>query len=392
MPVVFLPALADIAIAGICLICLVAIAFLLEAIANALGGTPVIGGWISTELRGLAGAVQRAGTRIWDGGMHGLEKMWDTMYHWGHDFLSGIVGYIQTEAASLHRLWVSYIPQLHAALDRDINSVQAKAESYALSHINSLAATVNKDIATVTSLADSLFNQAVARIDTVRDTLDSAIAAGIATAETEASIALSAATARLLADVAQAEQLARSEVASLDASVQAALGNLTHAINAGLATAESLATAGIAAARAGIYTDLESWGDQAVSQVWPDAEGDINALRQTLGGDFPWLNDLLGALGGLGTVGLLGALTRAIAGTEAITKLANDCIVPNCRNLSQFGADLKDLLGLASTASLLAWCTFMVTDPNGWAQETYTAANDVVTATIDATQSLLGAS
>ena len=157
-----------------------------------------------------------------------------------------------------------------------------------------------------------------------------------------------------------------------------------------LINAERAAAVNLARVQRGIITDLKTTGDIAVRDVWRGAEGDIEALRRVLGNDFPWLKDLLGALGGLGAAGLLGALIRSVAGAEAITKLATDCIVPNCRDLGSFPSSLANLLGEASDAALLAWVIFMITDPHGWAADMERFALDPAQRTIADAASLLG--
>jgi len=124
----------------------------------------------------------------------------------------------------------------------------------------------------------------------------------------------------------------------------------------------------------GTVTDLDNYADEAIRIAWPDADGDIAALRKVIGSDFPGINDLLGALGGLGTAGLVGLMIRAIAGTATVTELAEQCTIPNCRNLSQLGRDLAELASDASEAALIGWLIFCVTDPVAAAADIQTVA------------------
>jgi hypothetical protein len=96
---------------------------------------------------------------------------------------------------------------------------------------------------------------------------------------------------------------------------------------------------------------------------------DLQALRDVLGADFPWLNDLAGLMAGAGTAGLLGALIRSMATSQAVTKLATDCIVPNCRNLSGLGSLLSELSGLLEGDIIFALLAAAVTDPAGAARD-----------------------
>ena len=165
-------------------------------------------------------------------------------------------------------------------------------------------------------------------------------------------------------------------VAALDGNLVREVANLTARITAvenaafGAASEAEAHAVSVATGLVGsTVTDLDRTADSVISTVWPDAAGDVQALRGAIGTGFPGVDELLGALGGLGTAGLVGLLIRAVAGTAAVTELATDCIVPNCRNLGQFGQDLENLLAAGSLAALVAWLAAGVSDPGGWAAD-----------------------
>ena len=185
------------------------------------------------------------------------------------------------------------------------------------------------------------------------------------------------------AAIASAESTA---IAHADGLFNAAESDIQN-VAAGAAAALSSTAAGIAGS---IYTDLDNVASGALAGAWPDAAGDIGALRNVLGGDFPDIQALLPWLAGAGAAGLSGVLFRSLAGTAAITRLADDCIVPNCRNLSQFGQDLQGLIGDIPAAAMLAWFIFLVTDPAGWAADTEAVASGVADTATTAARTLLG--
>ena len=157
-------------------------------------------------------------------------------------------------------------------------------------------------------------------------------------------------------------------------TLQARLSAVEKAAFGEAATAEAQAVKYATGLVHGTVTDLDNYADEAIRIAWPDADGDIAALRKVIGSDFPGINDLLGALGGLGTAGLVGLMIRAIAGTATVTELAEQCTIPNCRNLSQLGRDLAELASDASEAALIGWLIFCVTDPVAAAADIQTVA------------------
>ena len=181
-----------------------------------------------------------------------------------------------------------------------------------------------------------------------------------------------------------------ADVSAAEARVTVRMDDLFNRAERDTAAAKAAAIVTAEAYAHNIYTDIDTWGKTAVHDAWPDSGQDIAALRKTLGGDFPWLNDLAGALGGLGAAGLLGALIRSMATSQAVVRLADECVVPNCRNLSQFGRDLQGLIGEAPQAAMLAWMTFLVADPSGWAKDTADIGGPVARGVTDATARLFG--
>jgi hypothetical protein len=254
---------------------------------------------------------------------------------------------------------------------------------------------VESDIAKVAAAAAakavSLYNDAVTYARAGLATLRADVTAGLTAAETTAANALARASTVLSADIAAAERTAAADVAALAATTAAGLTAAGRDIANGVATAEAVAAARLDAVRGVIYTDLETWGADALKVAWPDAGGDIAALRRALAGDFPDIAGLLDALAGAGAIGLLGTLIRSMATSQALTKLATDCIVPNCRNLSGLGSLLQELTTLAEGGILFALLAELVHDPGQAAADLQTTLGTVVSDSIGLVTGLLAA-
>ena len=369
-----LPDLAGFVAAGVLLLIACGLILLAALLAGTLGKAPVIGGWVS---RDLAGWLRDAGNAV----LSASKATWHFatgLFNWAQDILTKPLIYLFKWALSAYQ-W------LHVLFTQTIPDAENRALNYAAGLVDTaeadashLFAVAERDTASLVDTAElraaALFHDAETYAARLTSDAEKSLAAAIQAAEAAALSAVAAAERTLTGSIAAAVTGADNDLRSLSGQVNTVAGELARDIVTEVQGAEATAAAALAAVQSGIYTDLEQWGDQAVTHVWPDAAGDIGALKGVLGNDFPWLQDLLGALGGLGTAGLAGALIRAIAGTEAITRLATDCVVPNCRNLSQFGTDLQDLIGVAALAALVAWLAAGVADPASWAQDMQTVA------------------
>lgn len=368
MPVLVLPELGAL-IGFVLLMILAAVLWMLSRLlVRGFSNIPLVGSWIGNE---LAGWVQDAATEIVNDA-HQVFAYGVRLFQALETGVTFLFGAIESDFAaardSIDHVIGVVVPRevgdLRAWADGELTRVEDDARALASAalgtaehDLTALRAYADQQLGLLRSYADSIVAGAEADARSLFDT-----------AEADAANALARASSVLETDIVTAERDASSAIAA----------------------ASAVAAAQLAAVRQGIYTDLENWGDQAVATAWPDAAGDLANLRKVLGGDFPWLNDLTGALGGLGVAGLAGALIRSLATSNALTNLAADCTVPTCRNLSQFGNDLASLLGTASTAAFLAWLVFGIADPAAWAQDTAAAGGVIGNDAIASARGLLG--
>ena len=385
-----LPDIGAVAAALVLLAIACGLALLAALLASTLGHAPVIGGWVSRDLAGWlrdgANAVLKASKATW--------HFAAGLFNWAQDILTKPLIYLLNMGISAYRwlsvLFTQTIPDAENRVALLAGQLAGRAETDAQHLFTAAAADTVRLVGAAERDAVTLARDADKYAAGLVATAERSLSAAITKAEQTAASGILSAEHALSAGISAVTSGADADLASLSAQVNTVAGELARDIVAETQAAEATAAANLAAVQSGIYTDLATWGDQAVSHVWPDAAQDIGALRDELGADFPWLSDLLGALGGLGAAGMAGALIRSIAGTEAITRLATDCIVPNCRNLSGLGADLSQLLSDVSIAAMIAWLIFAVTDPAGWAAETYDVAGAPLTAVVSAVSHLIG--
>lgn len=385
-----LPELGALAAVAALLIIAAALWVLQGLIRNSLGRLPVVGSWINQN---IDAALNDARNAVLDGAgaTWGVAK---TLFRWMVAFFRNPVGQLLFLAAQgyqfaskVRNVW---LPSLEIRVLNSTASWFNAAQTYALGLYRAAVTDINGAVASALVTASGWFT--TAERDTARlfATAETDITHALVTAELDAAALAGRVASAASAEFRAAETFAAGETAALGAAVRGELSTLAGALTAGVATAEAVAAARLAAVQGGIYTDLETWADKAVTGWWPDAAGELDALRGTLGADFPWLRDLTAGLAGAGAIGLAGALIRSMATSQAVTRLATDCIVPNCRNLSPYGRDLSNLLGDVSTAALLAWLIEAAADPAGWARDTGAVLGPIASGATTAAKTLLG--
>lgn len=385
-----LPDLGAAAAALFLLLIAAALWVLIQLLVNTLGKAPLIGSWVSGTLAGwlndARNAILRASAASWHAAVQLFNWMGDLLFKQ----LINAALFMDRASAAISRLAFIRLPELWA-----------QASSYALGLYHS-----------ATSYAQALQAQVLVWADGQVVRLENAITSGVATvlvraeqlvtaaraeaaalvqrAETDAANAITQASTALQAEIAGDVATLEGDIARLDTWTVAAVGQLERDLVSQVASAEALAFSQVQALQRGIVTDLETTGEAALQLAWPDAIPDIEALRQALGADFPDIRALLGLLSGAGAAGLLHALITSLAGTQAITKLATDCIVPNCRNLGGLGNFLNQLFADATDLALIAWLAEGVRNPHGWAGETDALLGSIATDTASAARTLLG--
>lgn len=385
-----LPDLGALAAAALLLLIAAALWVLIRLLVGSLGKAPVIGGWISNTLAGwlndARNAVLSAAKASWHAAV--------AMFNWANNlFVTMLVRasvFMDQASAAISRVAFVRIPELWAQASSYALSLYHSAVSYAQALEVRALVYVDGRVVALENTVQAWVTQAMVYGAGLAARAEAYALALVNTAEAQAANLVIESSTALRADIAAAEQLAAREVSGLAASTQAAVNQLASDITSGLASAEALAYSQVTALGRGIVTDLEQTGEVALQLAWPDAIPDIEALRQALGADFPDIQGLLRLLEGAGAAGLLHALVTSLAGTAAVTRLATECIVPNCRNLGGLGSFLQSLFADATDVALFAWLAEGVADPGRWAADTDAVLGSIATDTASAARTLLG--
>lgn len=173
----------------------------------------------------------------------------------------------------------------------------------------------------------------------------------------------------------QAVGLFHTAMVTIETRYQQAL-----AFAAGAAKAE--ATAVLHGLNGALITDIE--------HAWPIVIAGIDDVIDAAAGEF---TDIVDDLKGISR-SLPRDLPAAIAATTAIAipllRLAKDCTMPNCRNLSQVGRDLQALFTVIESGALIAVLAEAASNPAGLADIIRSTLGPLVDTAVSATKSEVG--
>lgn len=384
-------ALGAVIIALLVLLLLYAGEYLGKAVAQLIPDLPVIGARLRDAVEAAAISLGHWASAAWD---HLLSPVADLILvpvyavkGWAESVVNAITALTDTQA------WIvgTYVPEvaiggasgassaiagLTARITADIQSIAGKittavatAEAYTDAHVLAQANRLTADLARISTRIDAAVSTAEAyadaRVLALAHQLSSdlarvagAITATLADAETYTDAHVQALGRTLVQDVTA---LQAAIAAAEKQAVTDTLGTLTQAV-----TASATATAAVV--------------DGAVAgalDVAGDGFTDITAGLRSI--DWAKVTDIAG----------LTVATGAVAATLA--RYLEQCGMPNCRNLSQYGRYLQDLAGDAALAALLAMLVDVVHDPEGAAQRTAADLGGVLRAATDAAGALVGA-
>lgn len=108
---------------------------------------------------------------------------------------------------------------------------------------------------------------------------------------------------------------------------------------------------------------IESEVTHDITPIWNATAQAVAGAISTAGTDF---SDAIGYIKSLDLskpLDLAGTLAATLAIATTLTKLADDCIMPQCRNLSQVGRDLQALFGIVEDGLLFAFLAELIKDP-----------------------------
>ena len=362
------PALADVVLAILALLVLLAGTIWRAYLKGIFSHIPIVGGYIADGIDAWF-KVTEAALDTW------LGELTRATGHLAYKMVSWVWGYFHSNVAT-------HAGTRSAAIQGINVGAAAKA---AAGYAASLA--VN-DSAAAQANAEAW---AKANGQAISDALSNLIASDIAGVDN----AIAAARADLSAAVSAALATAEGFAASGDNRLQAELNNLSDVISAGLATAAATAAADLAQAIATAEAAADAARQAAISaaNTYANAEtaGAVNtlnlgaadvvnpALSALLAGLAPIAHalpaDIVQALGldsvestaGVTSIaGALAVLAPAIAATATETA---ECLVPNCSALKSLGGLFNDLEHLGLAGLLFALIAEAIADPEAAADQ-----------------------
>lgn len=280
---------------------------------------------------------------------------------------ASLLNEIVTQRIPLVQLWTAnLVTTAEHDLTALINVGLADAHT-ALSEVEYYLATlINGAEAAAIGYAETLFDNARTAIGEVEYYL----AVQINNAESEAVNYAAKVGAAAAADLAAGLDELRSLVASAEAAT-------LHTTAGWVTDAEQYAQS-VAAAAVGIaVTDVDTAVAGAVSAVWPDVTGAVGGLETALGAGWADVKAGLAAIPQVSPATAAGALAGIAALAIPLVRLAEDCTVPNCRNLSGVGQQMQGVFGDLGALGILGLIAAAAADPQGTA--------DVVAPLIDGT-------
>ena len=306
------------------------------------------------------------------------------------NFVEGLAYHAEQAAAAVWWIVNDGIPQAVQRLDslawtlyEDGKAIAAAGTAYVDSLAWRLYETARGLVAaTAAQLGDAIhfyYNGAVAEIGSVDAKLGDAIHFYYNAAVADAAALVKTAEADFTRELSQVAGGVAGAVGTAEAFTKAAVAGA-------LVTAGTQATATAEATVGALVTDV----DNALAPVVTGVIDDVGSLVGVLGTDFPDVTSILKEIDLTKVGSLAGGLLGALSITRALTRLAEDCTVPNCRNLSQYGRDLQALLGVVEGAAFLGLIIDMIRNPEATAVTIENTLGGVARDTVTGIRDLIG--
>jgi hypothetical protein len=231
--------------------------------------------------------------------------------------------------------------------------------------------------------------------------LASAVTHDLALVRAYAVTLVHALAADVVKDVAAAEAAAIGWARAGDQALGRAINGVAGTVAGLEATSVKLIDAGVAraitvaegyaaaqAANAIHVVDVEAAG--ALAAVADGLIIDVGKLADVIGTDLPDIGAAVRAIPRAvptdlaGTLGMVGALS------VPMIRFMEQCGIPNCRNLSQVGRELRDLLGALEDGTLIAFLAMLCTDPQGAASVVTNDLAPIIDGAVGAARDLMG--
>jgi hypothetical protein len=301
-----------------------------------------------------------------------------------------VLGTLNTIYNAIHRITAAYLPQIRgyaahlynlavAYATNWANHIYNLAVAFAQRIVNALRAEVHALFAQAINWANHIYNLAVAFaqgiVNALRAEVHALFGQAINWANHVYNLAVALATRLVAAAVADLTRLitaARVEAYKL----------FIDAKDFATKVANLAASTAIAALNGAMVTDI--------AHVWPQIQVAIDDVVDVAADGF---SDVVTDLKGIARE-IPRDIPAALAATSAIAlaglRLAKDCTMPNCRNLSGFGNELQALLAIIGDGALIALIAEAAHDPEGTGRMVHELFGGFVHDTVDGFERLVG--
>jgi hypothetical protein len=370
MPIVAVPVAAAIIVAIMAILLLYSFEQLAKAINQVMPswhipGLGSIRDWIENAITGAVGAVGRYAVNY----IHPYLQMILAPIIVAKTWIKEAAQIIEVTYRVCSNIVTVTIPRLYKQLVGEIvgrfyylvgmlYTIRDQIQTWTMHQIHAARAFAAGLVLGAEAKAQALFNAAIATVHQVYDYATGYAHTLYAMALTYASQKVLALEASLTAMIGQL----RADTVSLFMQARADLLSQVAALRVwtkALVTAET--TAIVTGLNGALITDIQYPLSQVVELT--------DELEKVAAGAF---TDVIGDIRGLTNAmprDLAGAIATTFALSIPLLKLARDCTVPNCRNLSQVGRDLQALFGLVEDGALLALLAAVAADPEAAASE-----------------------
>jgi hypothetical protein len=308
-------------------------------------------------------AVKVIGMSMPDWHIPGLGSIRDAVVNAGTSVFNATASYLDGQVRPLAHALAAPVIVFRRLFDRYLGTLQTVYNTLHVIVSVKLPAVYHAAI----NWADHVYNLAVAfaaaRIAALASVVELRYRQAIGWADHVYNLAVAFAAARIAALALTVDQLYHQALAYADAAVSGLARTVEQLYRQAIAYADAAAKAAFLAA----ISTIDASVGAICLPLWPEVAGAISRIEAAAAGAFA---DQLARLKGISRVSP-GTLTGEIAGTLAlVTTLAEftaDCVIPNCRNLSQVGRDLQAIFGLVEEGLIVALLAEAASDPAGTA-------------------------
>ena len=282
------------------------------------------------------------------------------------------------------------LPRLLAVAEGYAAHLVGAARTYALALVHNLAAAIVRDITAVRAYAAGLVHHWVLELEH---------AIGLARAYALALVHhyvlalehdIAAVESHVIAYARAGDQALGRTIHAVEGEVATITATTVKLISSGVANAIKVSEAYTAAevSRAIHLVDVDAVAKAAT--VFDGAIVDVGHLIDTIGTDLPDIGASLRSIATDVPGDLAAALTMTGALSIPMLRFMRECGVPNCRNLSQFGRELRDLLGALEDGALIAFLAMLCTDPQAATRFVVDDIGGIIDGAVGAARDLMG--